>query len=69
MPQVVRWPGVIEPGTIINNIISHEDWLPTLLAAAGVPDVVEKCKSGYQANGKKVEGAPRWLQLPAVLQG
>ena len=53
VPQVVRWPGVIKPGTIYNDIISHEDWLPTLLAAAGVPDVVEKCKSGYQANGKK----------------
>ncbi len=52
VPQVVRWPGVIKPGTIINDIFSHEDWLPTLLAAAGVPDVVEKCKQGYQANGK-----------------
>ena len=35
VPQFVRWPGVIEPGTIINDIISHEDWLPTLVAAAG----------------------------------
>ena len=52
VPQVIRWPGVIEPGTKYNNIISHEDWLPTFLAAAGVPDVVEKCKQGYQANGK-----------------
>ena len=52
VPQVVRWPGVIKPGTIYNDMISHEDWLPTFLAAAGVPDVVEKCKEGYQANGK-----------------
>jgi arylsulfatase len=52
VPQVVRWPGVIKPGTIYNDIISHEDWLPTFLAAAGVPDVVEKCKTGYEANGK-----------------
>jgi arylsulfatase len=43
---------VIKPGTIYNDIISHEDWLPTFLAAAGVPDVVEKLKNGYQANGK-----------------
>ncbi len=53
VPQVIRWPGVIKPGTIYNDIISHEDWLPTFLAAAGVPDIVEKCKQGYTANGKK----------------
>jgi arylsulfatase len=53
VPQFVRWPGVIKPGTIINDMMSHEDWLPTLLAAVGVPDIVEKCKQGYTANGKK----------------
>ena len=52
VPQVIRWPGVIEPGTIYNDIISHEDWLPTFLHAAGVPDVVGKLKNGYEANGK-----------------
>ena len=52
VPLVVRWPGVIKPGTVDNGIISHEDWLPTLLHAAGVPDVVEKAKTGYKANGK-----------------
>ena len=35
VPTVMRWPGVIKPGTIINDIGSHEDMLPTLLAAAG----------------------------------
>jgi arylsulfatase len=50
--MVIRWPGVIKPGTIYNDIISQEDWMPTLLAAAGVPDLVEKLKQGYQANGK-----------------
>ena len=52
MPMLVRWPGVIKPGTIVNDIISQEDWLPTLLAAAGEPDIVEKLKKGYQASGK-----------------
>ena len=54
VPLLVRWPGVIKEGTIYNNIISQEDWMPTLLAAAGVPDVVEKLKTkdGYKANGK-----------------
>jgi arylsulfatase len=55
VPQVVKWPGTIKPGTIYNDIMSQEDWMPTLLAAAGVPDVKEKLasKNGYQANGKK----------------
>ena len=54
VPLLVRWPGVIKPGAIYNDIISQEDWMPTLLAAAGVPDVIEKLKSkeGYRANGK-----------------
>ena len=52
VPLIVRWPGVIKPGTVYNDIISQEDWMPTLLAAAGEPDVVEKLKKGYKANGK-----------------
>jgi arylsulfatase A-like enzyme len=52
VPMVVRWPGVIKPGTIVNDIFSQEDWMPTLLAAAGVPDVKEKLAQGYAANGK-----------------
>jgi len=53
VPCAIRWPGVIEPGTIDNNIYSHEDMMPTLLAAAGVPDIKEKLLNGYTANGKK----------------
>ncbi|MFV0589946.1 MAG: arylsulfatase [Draconibacterium sp.] len=52
IPCVIRWPGVLKPGTIDNNIYSHEDMMPTLLAAAGVPDVKEKLLKGYSANGK-----------------
>jgi arylsulfatase len=39
IPLVVRWPGVIKPGSEFNGIVSHEDWLPTLVAAAGGGDV------------------------------
>jgi arylsulfatase len=53
VPMIVRWPGVIQPGTTINEIFSQEDWMPTLLAAAGVPDVKEKLAVGYTANRKK----------------
>ena len=48
VPQLIRWPGVIEPGTRINEIISHQDWMPTLLAAAGEPDIVQKLRDGHQ---------------------
>ena len=52
VPCMVRWPGVIKPGTIINEIMSQEDWMPTFLAAAGEPDIVAKLKQGYEAGGK-----------------
>ncbi len=52
VPALVRWPGKIKAGSVCNEIISHQDWVPTLLAAAGEPDIVEKCKQGYEANGK-----------------
>jgi arylsulfatase len=48
----IRWPGVIKPGTVVNDICAHEDLIPTFAAAAGEPDLVEKVKKGYQANGK-----------------
>ena len=52
VPCMIRWPGVIKPGTVSNEIFAHEDMLPTLLAAAGVPDVKEKLLTGYKAGGK-----------------
>jgi len=52
VPAMVRWPGKIKPGSISNDIMSHLDWMPTLMAAAGVDDVKDKLKKGYQA-GKK----------------
>ena len=50
-PLVVRWPGVIKPGTEINDIVSHEDWLPTLMAAVGQPDVKDTLKKGATVGG------------------
>jgi arylsulfatase A-like enzyme len=48
VPCVARWPGVIKPNTIVNDIASHEDWTPTLLAAAGVPNVKDQLLTGYK---------------------
>ena len=51
-PALMRWPGAIKPGTEINEIVSHEDWVPTLVAAAGEPDIKKKLLTGYEAAGK-----------------
>jgi arylsulfatase A-like enzyme len=48
VPCLIRWPGVIEPGTVSNDAFSHQDMLPTLVAAAGEPDIVEKVKKGHK---------------------
>jgi arylsulfatase len=49
---MVRWPGRIPAGVVSNEIVQHHDWLPTFLAAAGEPDIVEKLKQGHEAAGK-----------------
>jgi arylsulfatase len=46
VPALVRWPGKIKAGAVSNEIMHHMDWLPTLLAAAGVPDIKEKLMAG-----------------------
>jgi arylsulfatase len=52
VPAMIRWPGVIQPGTVLNDIFAHEDMIPTIMAAAGVPDVVEQLKKGMNVGGK-----------------
>lgn len=53
VPCAMRWPGVIEPGTIVNEMCAHEDFIPTFAAAAGEPDLVAKLRKGHTLNGKK----------------
>jgi arylsulfatase len=52
VPCAIRWPGVIKPGTVDNNIYSHMDMLPTIMAAVGVPDVKEQLLKGMQVGDK-----------------
>jgi len=52
IPMMVRWPGVVKPGTQYNDIISLIDWFPTLCAAAGIPDIKERMKTGFAAGNK-----------------
>ncbi len=52
VPEMIRWPGKIPSGAVSNEIIQHHDWLPTFLAAAGEPDIVDKLKRGHAIGDK-----------------
>ncbi|MFY9969417.1 MAG: sulfatase-like hydrolase/transferase, partial [Roseiarcus sp.] len=52
VPAFVRWPKKFAAGTVLNGIVSHQDWLPTLLAAAGAPGVSAKLVEGYKVGDK-----------------
>ena len=53
VPCVVRWPDRIPAGTVLNDIVSHNDWFVTLLAAAGNTEIKDQLKAGTELNGKK----------------
>jgi arylsulfatase A-like enzyme len=52
VPCLIRWPGRIQPGSISNEMISGLDWMPTLMAAVGEPEIKDKLLKGHQAGGK-----------------
>lgn len=52
VPALVRWPGNIEPGRVSNAIMSHLDWVPTLMAAAGNTDIKKQLLAGHRAGAK-----------------
>lgn len=52
VPCIVRWPGTIKPGQVTTELMSHNDWIPTLATIAGEPDLTNKLLKGYSANGK-----------------
>ncbi len=52
VPCLVRWPGHIKARAVTNELMSHNDWVPTLCAIAGEPDIIGKCLKGYEANGR-----------------
>ncbi len=69
VPSLIRWPGVIDPGTISNDIFSHEDMLPTILAAAGEPNIKEKLLQGHQAGDKNFQLHLDGFNLMPYFQG
>jgi arylsulfatase len=69
VPFLMRWPGVVKPGQIINEICSLEDMIPTFAAAGGEPDLVEKVKAGYTADGRKFKVHLDGYNLMPFLKG
>jgi arylsulfatase len=69
VPTLIRWPGTIKAGTIYNGVFAHEDILPTLLDAAGVPDIKEKLLKGYAAGGRTYKVHLDGYDLTPYLKG
>src|SRR5262249_59398933 len=69
VPCVMRWPGVIEPGRVINDICSLQDFIPTFAAAAGEPDLVEEVKAGYEIGDTAFKGHLRGVNFVPFLSG
>ena len=69
VPAMARWPGKFPEGTVVNGTMSHEDWLPTLLAAAGEPDIKEKLLRGHRAGDKTFKAHLDGYDQTALLTG
>jgi len=69
VPAAIRWPGVIKPGTVINDIVSHEDMLPTFLAAAGDATAKEDLKKGRSVGGTNYKVHIDGYDLGPALKG
>ena len=56
VPAMVRWPGRIQAGQVLNGLISHADWFTTFLAAAGEPDIADKLsEAGFDFDKRKIQ--------------
>jgi arylsulfatase len=69
VPCLVRWPGVARAGQVSTSIFASEDWLPTMVAATGVPDVKERLLHGYRAGAKTFEVHLDGYDQRALLSG
>jgi arylsulfatase len=69
IPMMVRWPGVVKPGTEINDIVTLMDWMPTFASAAGVSDLKEQMKTGFQAGAKTFKVHLDGYDLLPMLKG
>jgi arylsulfatase A-like enzyme len=69
VPCLIRWPGVIKPATIVNDMCAHEDFIPTFAAAAGDPNLVGNVLKGTTLNGKNFKVHLDGMNLLPFLKG
>jgi arylsulfatase len=69
VPMLVKWPGHIQPGGTSNDIISLLDWVPTLMAATGQPDIKDKLLKGYSVGDKSYKVHLDGYDQTAMLTG
>ncbi|MBZ7922292.1 arylsulfatase [Ensifer adhaerens] len=69
IPMMVRWPGVVKPGSQINEPVTLMDWLPTFATAAGITDVKEEMKKGFKGTSKTFKVHLDGYDLTGLLKG
>ena len=66
VPCLVRWPGVIKPGTVTNELMSHNDWIPTLLLHRRRAGYRRKVRQGLHRQRHHLQGSPGWVRSVRV---
>jgi arylsulfatase A-like enzyme len=69
VPCLIKWPGVVTPGTVVNDLCAHEDFIPTFAAANGDTDLVERLKKGTTLNAKHFKVHLDGFNLVPFLKG
>ena len=69
VPCIIRWPGQVKPGSVENGIFSGLDWLPTLTAAAGNPNITDQLLNGVTLEGRTYKNHLDGYNQTALLTG
>ena len=69
VPAIIRWPGHVKPGSVENGIISGLDWFPTLVAAAGNPNITEELLKGVKLGDRTYKNHLDGYNQLALLTG
>jgi hypothetical protein len=69
VPCIIRWPGQVKPGSVENGIFSGLDWLPTLAAAAGNPNITDQLLNGVALEGRTYKNHLDGYNQTALLTG
>ena len=69
VPAIIRWPGHVKPGSVENGIFSGLDWFPTLVAAAGNPDITDQLLKGVKLGDRTYKNHLDGFNQLALLEG